>query len=468
MKNFAVEPNVRRVMQLLIEAGAADVLLVGGCVRDVLLGVASKDVDIEVYGLTYDEIMNAVSPHFRVEIVGKSFGVMKVGHNIDIALPRTESKSGTGHTGFDVTSDPNLSPRAAFARRDYTINALGWRLDGTLIDYYGGRADLEKKILRATSKAFCDDPLRVLRGMQFAARFGMTMEPNTVQLCRDILPEFSTLSKERVYEEWLKWAEKGKYPSFGLDVLRQTRWIESFSELSALVSCEQNPCWHPEGDVWEHTKLVSNAMVEVMETACAGGEAFTLEERTVLMFAALAHDFGKPLVSVRDEGGVIRSHGHAEAGLPRAKSFLCSMRSPNAVVERVLPLVAEHMAILNTRKLGEPSARTIRRLAVRLFPANVRLWCALCQADAMGCFPPAADRRTIRFQADVWLQAACAAEVRNEKPKPILLGRHLAPLGVASGPRMGQILAAAYEAQLDGEFSDISGAIEFLRRERFL
>lgn len=456
-------PKIRRIFTLLTEAGASDVLLVGGCVRDALLGVGSKDIDVEVYGLPYERIAEILKPHFRVDLVGKSFGVLKVEHDIDIALPRTESKVGTGHTGFDVVSDPTLDPKAAFARRDFTINALGARADGQIVDFYGGRADLERKILRATSPAFKDDPLRVLRGMQFAARFGMTMDEKTAEYCRELLPEFATLSEERIYGEWEKWTTKGRFPSMGLDVLRQTGWVTCFSELSALVGCEQNPRWHPEGDVWEHTKLVVNEMAALIGSA-DDSEPFSPEERTILMFAALCHDFGKPSVSVRDAEGVIRSHGHAEAGAPLADAFLRKMRAPNRVVETVTPLVAEHMAILNTQKLGEPSPRTLRRLAVRLAPASVRLWCAVCQADALGCFSPACDEKKIRFEADVWLRAAAQAAVRDSRPKPILLGRHLMELGVEPGPAMGKRLDAAYEAQLDGEFDSLETALLWLKK----
>ena len=459
-------PKVRRIFALLSEAGATRTLLVGGCVRDALLGVASKDIDIEVYGINYDQIADALAPHFRVDRVGKSFGVLKAGRDIDIALPRTESKAGNGHTGFDVVSDPGLDPKAAFARRDFTINAIGLDSEGRLVDYYGGQADLERKILRATSPAFKDDPLRVLRGMQFASRFGMTIDEQTARFCRELIPEFKTLSAERIYDEWLKWALKGDFPSMGLDLLDAGGWTDVFSELSPLKTCRQNPAWHPEGDVWAHTKLVVNEAKKIILEARQMDEPFSLEEETALMFAALCHDFGKPATTARDSSGVLRSHGHAETGVPLAETFLLRMKAPNRVIETVRPLVAEHMAILNTRKLGEPSPRTVRRLAVRLAPANIRLWSALCQADALGCFPAATAKRTIRFQADVWLRAAEEARVKNTRPTPLLQGRDLIPLGVSPGPELGRILAAAYEAQLDGVFDTAESGVQWFLKNR--
>ena len=224
-------PKVKRVIQLLTDGGASDCLFVGGCVRDHFLGIETKDIDIEVYGLSYKQILKILKPHFHVGWVGQSFGTVKVDNEIDLSLPRTESKTGTGHTGFDVVSDPFLNPTVALSRRDFTINAIGIRIDDTVIDPFHGLDDLHKGILRAPTEAFCEDPLRVLRGMQFAARFGFEMEPQTVELCRRVLPEFETLSAERIWSEWEKWAVKGRFPGKGLQVLCDTGWIVRFPEI---------------------------------------------------------------------------------------------------------------------------------------------------------------------------------------------------------------------------------------------
>lgn len=457
--------TVKNVFSRLLDAGASDVLLVGGSVRDFLLGRQPDDFDIEVYGLDFAKIEAALAGNCRTERVGKSFGVLKVGRSIDIALPRTEVKAGIGHTGFEVHSDPNLDPKTAFGRRDFTINAMGLRLDGTLVDFYGGARDLKKKILRAPTAAFKEDPLRVLRAMQFASRFEMTLDERTAEYCREVAGEFSTLSKERLYEEWKKWALKGRFPSMGLDILKQTGWVDLFPQIGALIGCQQNPQWHPEGDAWTHTCLVTNEMAKHIEASrhdTGWGEPYDDQTRIVLMFAALCHDLGKPVVTRRDENGTIRSLGHAEAGVPLAASFLESIKSPGAVIDRVLPLVHEHMAILNTQKLGGVTPRTLRRLANRLWPATVRQWCALCQSDALGCFPPARDDKTIRFQADVWLEAAEREAVRDAKPKPILQGRDLLGRGIRPGPSMGRLLQEAYEAQLNNEINTLDQANRWL------
>ena len=227
MRSDLFTPIARRIVVLLKEGGARDVLAVGGAVRDFLLNEESTgDVDLEVYGLSYAQAAEILRPHFRVDLVGQAFGVLKVSgrdpsspsgrFEIDVSLPRRESKNGVGHKGFDVNAEPDLGYDEAFARRDFTVNAIGMRPDGTLIDPFGGQRDLERKLLRAPGERFKDDPLRVLRGMQFAARFGFTMDEVTLAYCREILPEFPTLSKERIYDEWRKWALWGSSPRKGL------------------------------------------------------------------------------------------------------------------------------------------------------------------------------------------------------------------------------------------------------------
>ena len=471
-------PVVQRIASLLEEGGARDVLAVGGAVRDCIMhNPPERDVDLEVYGLSYARIAEILRPHFRIDLVGQAFGVIKVlgrdpssrgrRFEIDVSLPRRESKNGLGHKGFDINAEPDMGYDEAFARRDFTVNAIGMRRDGTLIDPYGGQADLKKKILRAPSERFKDDPLRVLRGMQFAARFGFTMDDVTIGYCREVLSEFPTLSKERIYDEWRKWAVRGKFPSMGLDILKTTGWVAAFPELSALVGTPQNPKWHPEGDVWTHTALVCDEARKAVDKARADGQPFPETEQTVLMFAALTHDFGKPLTTRRDAEGVIRSHGHAEQGVEPTRAFLRSIKAPNLVVDMVLPLVREHMVVIH-HMLGAPTPRAVRRLACKLEPASLRLWVALCQSDALGCFPPAAEVRNIRFRADDWLQTAHEADVADKKPAQLVLGRDLIPLGVRPGPEMGRLLRAAYDAQIDGAFATTDEGVDWLKSHGLL
>ncbi|MDY6069364.1 MAG: polynucleotide adenylyltransferase, partial [Opitutales bacterium] len=228
---------------------------VGGCVRDSILGVHSKDTDVEIFGLSPEQIEKVLSKKFHFEAVGKSFGVWILkGLDIDVSMPRKERKNGLGHKSFEIIGDPNLSPKEACSRRDFTINAmLRDILSGEIIDPFDGQKDIEKKIIRHTSDKFAEDPLRVLRAMQFAARFNFDVAPKTVGLCSNIPME--NLPKERVFQEFKKLILKGKKISKGLAFLRDCNWVKYFPELSAMVGCPQDPIWHPEGDVYTHTML---------------------------------------------------------------------------------------------------------------------------------------------------------------------------------------------------------------------
>jgi len=446
-------PKVKRIVQLLLDGGASDCLFVGGCVRDHFLGIATKDIDIEIYGLSYKQIVKILKPYFHVGWVGQSFGTVKVDNEVDLSLPRTESKTGTGHTGFDVVSNPFLDPTIALSRRDFTINAIGIRIDGTMIDPFGGLDDLRNGILRAPTEAFCEDPLRVLRGMQFAARFGFDMEPRTCELCRRVLPEFDTLSAERIWTEWEKWATKGRFPGKGLQVLRDTGWIARFPEIEALIDVPQNPEYHPEGDVFEHTKLTCDAAVKIADEL-----ALTIAERTILLFAALCHDFGKPVTTVLNERGTWSSPNHASEGVPMTQNFLKRLQAPNLVLDNVPVLVSEHMAHLATPSDELPSLRSVRRLAVRLAPSNIKMWAALCRADSLGCGVGCSPRHPIT----TWEEVAAKLDICEGKPKPLLQGRDLLKLGVESGKAMGELLKCTYEAQLDGIIGDLDEALAWV------
>ena len=451
---FTPSKKSKRIIDLLLQAGATECLFVGGYVRDYFLGITSKDIDIEVYGLNYEQIARVLGEHFRISIVGQSFGVVKVGTDIDVSIPRRESKTGIGHTAFHVETDSSLTPQEAFGRRDFTINAIGMRLDGSLCDPYNGREDLEQKILRATTDAFREDPLRVLRGMQFAARFGFDTELRTIELCRSLLPEFETLAAERIWNEWHKWAVKGRFPSKGLLFLRDTGWIEKFPEIAALIGCKQNPYWHSEGDAFAHT-LITCDEAEIIARITPLAES----ERVELMFAALCHDFGKPSTLVKTEEYGWISPKHAAASGPLTEAFLSRMKAPHHVIARTVPLVLEHMTPLQIHPDAIPGDAMVRRLAVRLSPTNIRLWGHLCHADRRGCGGlKNGDGRMVH-----WIDAAGKLAILDAPPPPLLQGRDLMSLGMKPGPEMGDLLKAAYEAQLDGILLNSDDAINWAK-----
>lgn len=237
------------ILNAIVEAGGRP-LFVGGCVRDEFMGIKSKDIDVEVYGLEADNLIRVLRRFGKVDEVGVSFGVIKLttsDDDFDFTLPRTDSKIGEGHKGFVVKVDHTLTPEQAAARRDYTINSMAKDLDGTLIDPYGGLEDLRRGIIRATSKHFVEDPLRSLRAVQFASRFDFRIEPTTAAMCVKTFKEANSVSVERIYGEMMKWCLKSKKPSRGLRTLLENGWIKLFPELDALVNLPQDPEWHPEG-----------------------------------------------------------------------------------------------------------------------------------------------------------------------------------------------------------------------------
>jgi tRNA nucleotidyltransferase (CCA-adding enzyme) len=441
--------KAKQIIARIRAAGASEVLLVGGFVRDQVLGLASKDIDMEVYGLSYPQIEAALASHHDVRRVGEAFGVLKVDNTFDVSVPRRENKIGAGHKGFAIEADPTLSPQEAARRRDFTMNSLAMTGEGTILDFFGGLADLRAGVLRATSAAFLEDPLRVLRAMQFAGRFGLSLSSDTVALCRQMLPQYQELPKERLFEEWWKWAVKSRQPSRGLAALLLTEWDAPYPMLRPLAATPQDPHWHPEGDVWIHTLHVCDAAAEVADREALGEDA-----RAVLLFAALCHDLGKPATTQKNAAGRWVSPDHAAAGVPLTLDFLDRIGAPLFLRAEVAPLVREHMAHVAT---PEPSPRVVRRLAMRLAPATVRMWSHLVEADHSGR-PPLPKSNPVGH----WVELADQLAVTEAKPQPLVLGRHLLPLGWEAGPELGDVLKQTFEAQLDGAFADVAGGVEWV------
>ena len=429
----------------LLKAAGGRALLVGGCVRDGLLEIPAKDVDMEVYGLSADDVERTLKKSFRLDTVGRAFGVFIIkGYDIDLALPRRESKTGPKHTDFVVEGDPTMSPREAASRRDFTINAISVDpLTDELLDPYDGVTDLKARRLCHVSDAFSEDPLRVLRGMQFVARFDLEAAAETIELCRALTPE-------RLWEEWKKLILKGAQPSKGLLFLQACDWLRFFPELEALVGCEQEPEWHPEGDVWTHTYhcLDAYALHRI-------GDQW---EDLIVGLAVLCHDMGKPVSSFVDEKtGRIRSPRHDIEGVPIARAFLERLTRQKKIFEEVLPLVEQHMRPLTLYRDGAGDT-AIRRLAARV--KRVDRLTRVAFADKSGRPPIVVDD----FPEGEWLlKKATELAIEDSAPKPLMLGRHLVELGIKPGPQFGKMLDRCYEAQMEGEFTDIESGRIYLK-----
>jgi tRNA nucleotidyltransferase (CCA-adding enzyme) len=436
--------------------------LVGGSVRDWLLGQPSENFDVEVAGVDFEGLRRALAPFGATDVVGRSFGVIKVrasGAEYDFSLPRRESKTGAGHRGFAVEPDPTLSDADAAARRDFTVNAIAVDpFTGEIIDPFGGRADLAARILRHTGPAFGEDPLRVLRAFQLAARLDFTLAPETAALCRTMVGSYAELPVERVWAEWDKWAAKAVRPSRGLVVLEETGWIVHFPEVAALRGTPQEPDWHPEGDVLTHTGHCLDALVTL-----EGWRQALPARRRMLSFAVLAHDFGKPGTTQRAERrGAERwvSPGHEAAGAPIAEAFLRRIGAPLELDPPVRALVAHHLAHHHGTQ-GDFSDTQVRRLARRLEPATIDDLALVMAADAMGRPPLPHD--AILGLVDRLRERAGALALQSSAPKPLVLGRHLIALGRKPGPDFRPLLDAAFEAQLEGVFVDEAGGLAWLR-----
>lgn len=453
--------TVERLIAVTAKTRGFRALMVGGYVRDLCLGRQSEDLDVEVYGATPEQLAEFAAniADDDVSATGRSFGVLKLrvhGRDVDLSLPRGESKAGRGHKGFIVTPNPNMPPREAARRRDFTFNAMAYDpLEGKILDFYGGQDDLAARALRHTSEQFVEDPLRVLRGFQFCGRFSLAATPETVRMCSSLASEYDTLAVERVWGEWEKWAAKSEKPSMGLTFLRQTGWLRFYPEIAALVGVPQHPEFHPEGDAWQHT-LCS---VDVAAAVC-DRDGIKGGRRVVLLLAALLHDVGKvSTTSWSEEKGRWVAYGHDVAGEAPARAFLERIGAPRKVADRVVRLVVTHMRHTG----GEVTAKQVRRLAKALAPATVRDWAMVVEADHSGRPPlpgglPEAAKRIMDIAEQL--------KAVEQAPRCPLMGRHLIEMGLRPGRHFGEILRAAEEAFLDGEFKDAEGgkewALEFI------
>src|SRR5688572_2080979 len=439
-------------------------LIVGGWVRDRLREQPSKDIDLEVFGIPQDRLAMLLTPFGRVEPVGQSFPVYKVivkgeggkgqgDHEyIDVALPRRESKSGRGHKGFEVVGDPSMSIAEAARRRDFTINAIAWDpLTGEYEDPCHGRDDLGHRVLRVVDRAtFGDDSLRVLRAVQFAARFEFTLHDDTAALCRGI--SLDDLPAERVWGELEKLLLAAARPSIGFALALDLGVIDQvLPEMKPLVGCEQEPEWHPEGDVWVHTLMV-------IDKARQLNADLDRPRLIAVMLGAICHDLGKPATTAFLDGR-IRSLNHEEAWVAPTVSVLDRLNIHTIdgfdVRAQVIGLTAHHLKPGMLRKAENVGDGAFRRLAQKV---DLELLARLARADCLG--------RTGHFDCsamDWFLDRARALGVEHRPPAPLLMGRHLLELGLSPGPRVGEILQQVYEKQLDGQITTVEDGIAAAR-----
>lgn len=447
-----IPDGLKLVLQRVNSVGTA--YAVGGCVRDAIMGIESKDIDIEVFDIEYAKLAEMLHSYGNVSLVGKSFGVIKFTKDaicVDFSLPRKDSKvsdsTDVRGRGISVTVDHSISLKEAAGRRDFTINALMFNTKtGDLLDFYDGLTDMHKRVLRATTLAFAEDPLRVLRGFQFAGRFGFAVENETAGLCKGLVN--SSLVKEREGEEWYKFFTKSVRPSLGLQFLVDTGWILRYPDIARLMGVKQEYDWHPEGDVFQHTCHVMDALATFDEFRVANDDS-----KAALMSAALCHDFGKPAVTESkfdpNTGKTrIRSAGHAKISADIALSFLKQIGLKESIADKAAKLSEMHMVHCDF-KAAINVARTMRKLNVAVHPATISELLAVIKADSAGRPPanPELSKETIDF-----FDYAKDGGFADGPLKPIIRGIDIIKVWNAA-PRtklLGDAILAAQDAYVDG------------------
>ena len=433
------------ILKDLQEIGATPII-VGGSVRDFFLNIPVKDYDIEIFGIdSLETIQKSLEKFASVKLVGKSFGVLTLRVNeydFDFALPRIEKKIGNTHQDFEIITNANLSFKEAAIRRDFTINAIGYDFcTKEFLDPFDGLNDLKNRVLKhIDDKTFIEDSLRVYRAVQFSARFDFSLDEKTFELCKKIVQnnELHFLPKERIYEEFKKLFLKSSKPSIGFELLKDLGVLKYFPELKALISCVQDPIYHPEGDVWIHTMMCLDELSRILKE-----ENIVDEYRKLYLFyAILCHDFGKPFCT-KEINGKITSHKHESLGIEPTISFLSKLTNEKKIIEIVSSLVKNHLIPFQLY-LAESSLKAIKKLSLKV---NIEDLCLVCLADCLGRTIPDKEKCP---KATSWvLNKAKELDIHNEPIKPIVQGRDLIELGFKPSDKFKQILEFAFDLQID-------------------
>ena len=445
-----LEESYKKILEIakLIKISGGKTLIVGGFIRDILFKQTPKDFDIEVYGLSAKNLEEILKKFGKVYDVGKTFGVLKISLpndiEIDISLPRKDSKMGKGHRGFNVETYPDLNVEEAASRRDFTINSIAWNpLTEQIYDPFNGLKDLKSKILRVTnSEKFGEDPLRAIRALQFVARFELKIETRTKKIIRNMIPQLKELPKERFLEEWKKLFLRARKPSLGLIAgMELGIFAELYPEFSLLPKTQQDSEWHPEGDVWTHTLICIDAAANIIRR-----EKLDSKIGFVIMLSVFCHDFGKSFVTEKKENRIV-SPNHQSAGIKPTKKFLNSIGADNFTKDKVLRLVENHLSPFTLYKSefkkGEKiTDGAIRRLANRLHPATISELVLVAEADYLG----KGTRRKVdyTFKSGRWLlNRAASLRVKKNKPEDIVKGKDLLTLGFEASRKFGIIIELA-------------------------
>ncbi|MBU5335746.1 CCA tRNA nucleotidyltransferase [Intestinibacter bartlettii] len=405
---------------------------VGGYVRDEILGIETKDIDIEVHGIEVDTLVNILESLGGVQKVGASFGVFNLkGYSLDIAMPRKEKSNGRGHKDFEIYVDPFIGYKEACIRRDFTINSLMKDvLTGEIIDHFGGIEDIKnKKIKYVNEISFCEDPLRVFRAAQFASRFEFNIDKKTIELCSTM--DVSSLAFERVFEELKKALLKSEKPSIFFNTLKDMNQLSFwFKEIEGLIGIKQSEIHHPEGDVFTHSMMVLDEAAKLRHQA---------EDKLGFMLAALCHDFGKT-ITTQVRKGKLTAYGHEVESAKIAKVFLDRLTNKISLKKDVLNLVELHMKpnqMYNTAK----KKSMMKLWDDAIHPTDLIL---LSKADALG--------RGIKKDYDE-IENALRASLKDYNvlmQEPEVSGKDLILLGLKPGVQFSEYIKLGHKLHLSG------------------
>lgn len=428
-----------------IERSDGRPFLVGGAVRDLLLGRELKDLDIEVHGVSLTLLSDILKKFGEVFEVGRSFGVLRVSSipQSDWSLPRTDGSGRKPH----VKIDPEMGIVPALRRRDLTMNALAIDLiTHELIDPFCGEQDIKDHILRCTDpEIFIEDPLRLFRVMQFVGRFEMEPDPILNETCRSM--GIKGVSAERIENEFEKLFLLSRRPSLGIRWLEKIgRLSEILPELAPTVEIPQNPKWHPEGVVFEHTMQVLDA--------AAREELLPRSEKLVLMYAALCHDLGKVVTTTTRPDGRLTSHGHEVESAPLAKTLLRRFVGSKELVNKVERLVRWHMAPLGF-VVNNAKSPAYKKLALLLAPdLSISFLTYLARADMSGRNGDSSQPLSLPLPGlEKFIERADAAGVLYGPEKALIKGQDLKEF-FNIGPQIGKAVKRAYEIQINEEIAD--------------
>lgn len=472
-----------RDKDLLVRLFGENVYAVGGFVRDLVMGTPSEDVDILIIRIPLEEIIRTIRTHGKVDLVGKSFGIIKFTRDkktYDIALPRKDvpkEKPARRHKDFLISADPDLPLERDLERRDFRCNSMALRLsDGALIDPFDGFKDTKAKLIRLTnSQAFPEDPLRVLRVARFSSVLQFSVDPAIYDIAKAI--DLSGLSVERINEEMFKILLLSPFPSVGLEELFKVGALKQlFPELYRLTLSIQDSFFHPEKDdyghhsVWHHTKLTVDQAKALSELTDVDQE-----RKLCLLLAALYHDVGKPATAQWEHKRgrmVITNNGHDLASERITRKVLARFRIfswKGYNLKKMVPLL-----IKSHHRLSElwQNRQTVTKKAFNRLAADtngeIELLVYLDAADRAGRKEKRV--KSLDRQGTWLLRKFDQLNVSRETIAPLIMGRDLLKLGVTPGPAMGKILKRLYDLQLDNAFETkaqgLKAAQKIIRRKK--